>query len=202
MASRGIRPSRTMIVLAAVGFLLLAGCGNGGDEPGAGGTNVSPTPSVSGDHNQADVDFATEMIPHHRQALEMAALATDRAANPKVKDLAARIEKAQDPEIALMSGWLRDWDEPVPSPDGMQHGGDDMPGMMSDEDMASLESASGKEFDRMFLEMMIRHHEGAIDMAEEEQRKGANPEAKRLARSIAESQAAEVKEMRSLLDAL
>jgi uncharacterized protein (DUF305 family) len=181
--------------LTVAGALLLAGCGSGSDESGTANTG-SPR------HNQADIAFATGMIPHHQQALEMAALAADRAADPKVKNLAARIEKAQDPEIERMSGWLRDWDQPVPTPGGghAAHGG--MPGMMSDAEMASLESASGPAFDRMFMELMIRHHEGAIEMAETEQQKGAYPDAKQLARSIATSQAAEVKEMRRLLDTM
>ncbi|HEX6074814.1 MAG TPA: DUF305 domain-containing protein [Micromonosporaceae bacterium] len=191
---RSIKRRLAVVALAVAGSLLLAGCGAGGDD------SEDPATSGQATHNAADIAFATGMIPHHQQALEMAGLAADRAADPTVKDLAARIEKAQDPEIEQMSGWLRDWGQPVPTPGGGHAAHSGMPGMMSDAEMGSLTSASGTDFDRMFLEMMIRHHEGAIEMAKEEQDKGSNAEAKQLAESIATSQAAEVKEMRDLLD--
>lgn len=190
---RSIKRRLAVVALAVAGSLLLAGCGAGGDDS-------EDTAKGQATHNEADIAFATGMIPHHQQALEMAGLAADRAADPTVKDLAARIEKAQDPEIEQMSGWLRDWGQPVPTPGGGHAAHSGMPGMMSDAEMGSLTSASGTDFDRMFLEMMIRHHEGAIEMAKEEQDKGSNAEAKQLAESIATSQAAEVKEMRDLLD--
>lgn len=177
--------------LAVAGALSFAGCGDN-----------STSGSDAASHNEADVAFATGMIPHHQQALEMAEVAAERAADPKVKDLANRIEKAQDPEIEQMSGWLRDWGQPVPTPGGGHAGHSGMPGMMSDAEMGSLMKASGADFDRMFLEMMIRHHEGAIEMAKEEQDKGANAEAKQLAGSIATSQSAEIEEMRDLLAAM
>ncbi|HEX2419076.1 MAG TPA: DUF305 domain-containing protein, partial [Micromonosporaceae bacterium] len=131
--------------------------------------------------------------------LEMAALAADRAADPTVKDLAVRIEKAQNPEIERMSGWLRDWGQPMPTPGGGHAAHNGMPGMMSNADMESLKSESGTKFDQIFLALMIRHHEGAIEMAETEQKDGVNSDARQLAGSIATSQAAEVKEMGDLL---
>lgn len=185
-----------LVALAVAGALLLAGCGEDSTESkDTGGPDTAS-------HNEADVAFATGMIPHHQQALELAEVAAERAADPKVKDLAGRIEKAQDPEIEQMSDWLRDWGQPVPTPGGGHAGHSGMPGMMSDAEMGSLMKASGAEFDRMFLEMMIRHHEGAIEMAKAEQTKGANAEAKQLAGSIATSQSAEIEEMRDLLDAM
>ena len=185
-----------VIALAVAGALLLAGCGEDSTESkDTGGPDAAS-------HKEADVAFATGMTPHHQQALEMAEVAAEQAADPKVKDLAGRIEKAQDPEIEQMSGWLRDWGQPVPTPGGGHAGHSGMPGMMSDAEMGSLMKASGADFDRMFLEMMIRHHEGAIEMAKEEQDKGANAAAKQLAGSIATSQSAEIKEMRDLLDAM
>jgi uncharacterized protein (DUF305 family) len=182
--------------LTVAGALMLAGCGDNSTESGNTGGSDAAT------HNEADIAFAAGMIPHHQQALEMAELAVERAADPTVKDLASRIQKAQDPEIEQMSGWLREWGQPVPTPGGGHAGHSGMPGMMSDAEMGSLMKSSGADFDRMFLEMMIRHHEGAIEMAKEEQDKGTNVEAKQLAGSIATSQAAEVKEMRDLLDAM
>jgi uncharacterized protein (DUF305 family) len=185
-----------MVALAVAGALSLAGCGdNSTESKPTGRSDAAP-------HNEADVAFAAGMIPHHQQALEMAELAAERAADPKVKDLASRIEKAQDPEIEQMSEWLRDWGQPVPTPGGGHAGHSGMPGMMSDAEMGSLMKASGADFDRMFLEMMIRHHEGAIEMAKEELDHGTDTEARKLAKAIATSQSAEIKEMRDLLAAM
>ncbi|MBA3369424.1 MAG: DUF305 domain-containing protein [Geodermatophilaceae bacterium] len=164
---------------------LLAACG-------------SDAETTAQDHNAADVSFATEMIPHHRQALEMAEMASTRASSPDVVQLAEEIAGAQDPEIETMSGWLEAWGEPVPEEmGGMEMGG--MPGMMSEEQMRALEGASGAAFDEMFLEMMIEHHTGAIQMAQTEQSDGQYPEAIDLAEQIEEGQTAEVETMQDLL---
>ncbi|MFI7630384.1 DUF305 domain-containing protein [Microbispora rosea] len=159
----------------------------------------APTPTA--DHNDRDVMFARMMIPHHRQAVEMGRLAADRAADARVARLARRIEAAQAPEIRTMSGWLTAWSERVPgeSPAPAHHA---MPGMMSPEDMRRLEGLSGRAFDRAFLTMMIRHHEGAVAMARDELRGGTYEPARRMAESIVSSQSAEIKEMKSMLDSL
>ena len=149
--------------------------------------------------NDQDVKFATEMIPHHVQATEMAAMAKDRTKNQEVLDLAADIQKAQKPEIDTMSGWLNKWGEEM---SGGNHSMEDMghgEGMMSDADMAELESKSGKAFDEQFLTMMIEHHEGAITMAEDEEAKGKHPAAVGLARKIQADQPKEITLMESLL---
>ncbi len=153
--------------------------------------------------NDADVSFAQDMIPHHRQATEMAALADGRSTDPAVLDLAAKIIAAQQPEIDAMSGWLTSWDEEVPSAagemEGMDHGSSsDMPGMMSSEDLASLEDATGSAFDEAFLTMMIEHHEGAIEMAATEVSDGTYAHAITLAKKIQKDQAAEIALMESL----
>jgi uncharacterized protein (DUF305 family) len=150
------------------------------------------------DHNGADVRFSQMMIPHHRQAVEMAGLAGAQAVRPQVKDLAKRIEAAQEPEIQTMGGWLRSWGLEVPGPGAMtmDHG---VPGMMSEQAMTKLEGLSGPAFDRAFLEMMIQHHEGAIAMANDERRNGAYEPAKQLAKSIISSQTAEITTMKDLL---
>ncbi|GAA2912423.1 DUF305 domain-containing protein [Streptosporangium fragile] len=164
----------------------------------------SPTRQPGASFDDADVAFAQMMIQHHRQAVEMADLAETRATNPEVGQLAAKIKEAQQPEIDTMAGWLSEWGEPeTPSPsptpsEGMgDHG---MPGMMAPEDMRKLEAAKGAEFDRMFLQMMIAHHEGAIEMAKTEREQGASPEAKELAKTIETTQQAEVEQMRKMLD--
>ncbi|MFC5730934.1 MULTISPECIES: DUF305 domain-containing protein [Nocardioides] len=186
-----MRKTLTAALLAAT-LLTLAACGND-DETDAGAT-----------HNDADVTFAQQMIPHHQQAIEMSELAETRAASPEVKDLAADIKGAQDPEIETMTGWLESWSEDVPGGDmsGMDHGdrsANGMEGMMSEEEMAELEAASGAEFDRLFLTMMIEHHEGAIDMAKTEQEEGEYPDAIALAEEIEKAQTAEITTMNELL---
>lgn len=194
---------RHLALLAALFALTLtAACNDSGTDHPAGHSSSKPDAKASeaADHNAADMTFAKDMIVHHGQAIVMARLATTRASSPPVKALAQRIEKAQDPEITTMSGWLRAWGEDVPSTDPAHGGGHgSMPGMMSAEEMTRLAGASGAAFDRMFLEMMIRHHEGAIEMAQAERKDGRNPDAKALAAQIETAQTAEIREMRTLL---
>lgn len=155
-------------------------------------------PAASANANQADISFALDMIPHHEQAIEMAELAPSRAKDKEVRKLAEQIEGAQDPEIATMTGWLEKWGA---EPSGMDHGamGGDMPGMMTDEDMAELKKSTGAAFDRIFMEMMIRHHKGAIEMAKTELNDGENSDAKKLAQDIIDAQQAEIDTMNDLL---
>ncbi|MGN9911327.1 DUF305 domain-containing protein [Phytohabitans sp. LJ34] len=196
------------LVSATALLVFAAACGGDADgesghtgqrQPGA---DASASAGVAG-HNDADVRFAQGMIPHHQQAVEMAELAGTRAANQQVKALAAKIAGAQAPEISVMTGWLATWGAPMPS---TTEGGHDMggshAGMMSDADMAGLEKASGGEFDRMFLDMMIRHHEGALSMATAEQQQGQQPDAKALAKKIEADQTAEIQQMKTLLGTL
>jgi uncharacterized protein (DUF305 family) len=197
---------RGPLVLASVALAATAtvtACGSDGDSPSASAPSTTASVAeVGGEHNAADVTFAQMMIPHHQQAVEMARLARDRAADPAVKALAEQIEAAQAPEIETMTGWLAAWGEPTAPPSGGMGGGHDMaamPGMMSAEDMVGLEAVSGADFDRMFLTMMIRHHEGAIEMARTEQSDGRFPDAVALARTIETTQVAEIETMRELL---
>lgn len=196
------------IPVAAVGLaaaLVLAACSHPGDTTSHGTGHTSPTSTASsagsGIHDAADAMFAQTMIPHHRQALEMAELAATRAADPKVAELAAKIETEQEPEIRTMTAWLAAWGEPVPDVSGgMNHGA--MPGMMGDADLAELRATGGTAFDRMFLEMMIDHHTGAVQMARTELAQGKSAEAKTLAKAIVATQTAEIAEMHHLLTTL
>lgn len=201
--------SRRLLPAAVAGvaaLALAAGCGNsnGGDMPGmdhGSGATATTAPPVSGAaFNDADVTFAQMMIPHHKQAVQMAGLAASRASDPEIKQLAAQIKAAQDPEIKTMTGWLTAWGRPVEPPQG--HGGHAMPGMMSDAEMTKLTAASGKDFDRMFAQMMIAHHNGAIQMAKDEKAGGANTDAKALAATIERAQADEVGKLEKILDRL
>jgi len=173
-------------VVVAAALVLTAGCGgsDGNDASGA-------------DFNKADVTFAQDMTGHHTQAIEMARLASSRAVNADVKDLAERIEAAQGPEISRMKGWLEDWDEPMSSGDGMAGNG-----MMTEAEMGQLMDAKGPQFDMMFLEMMTEHHKGAIEMAKTELADGKNADAKKLAQAIIDAQTTEVAEMKALLKAV
>ncbi len=175
--------------------IIAAACGGSSGSDGAGGADA---------HNDADVAFAQEMVAHHEQAVVMAQMGQDQASSDAVRDLATRIENAQGPEIETMQTWLEEWGESEDSGEmgGMDHGETDgakMSGMMTDEEMSELASAGGKEFDRMFLTMMIEHHEGAISSAEEEVESGEVAEAIDLAESIKSTQEKEVEEMQSLL---
>jgi uncharacterized protein (DUF305 family) len=186
---------RTLASIAfAVLALTFAGCGSdtdSSDSAGSGGAQF----------NDADVTFAQSMIAHHEQAVEMATMAQERASSTEVKQLADKIAAAQGPEIDTMTGWLEDWGQEVAadSGSGMDHSGSDGSGMMSDDDMESLGSATGAEFDQMFLEMMIEHHTGAIEMAKTEQEDGENPDAIALAEKIEADQTAEIAQMQDLL---
>jgi uncharacterized protein (DUF305 family) len=185
-------------VATALGLLIVLGSAcSSADDGTSEATDESTTPAVAG-HNDADVTFAQSMIPHHEQAVEMAQLATDRASSEAVRALAAEIEAAQSPEIEQMTGWLAEWGED----DSMGAMPDMESGMMSDAQMGELEAASGEEFDRMFLEMMIEHHTGAIAMAETEITDGQYAEAIALAEQVKSAQEAEITEMETLLDQL
>jgi uncharacterized protein (DUF305 family) len=209
-----------IVSTVAAGGLLLAACGGDdmeGMDHGSGSSASATSTPTTGDNpapgafNDADVMFAQMMIPHHEQALEMAELADGRASDTEIKTLAADIEKAQDPEIQTMKSWLKAWGKPESAEEsmpGMDHGsggmdhGSGMSGMMSGEDMQKLEAAKGTEFDRMFAEMMIEHHKGAITMAEEEQKNGRNATAKKLAADVVKTQSAEVEKFDKILDRL
>ncbi|HLU74720.1 DUF305 domain-containing protein [Streptomyces sp. NPDC059515] len=200
---------RTAAVAAAgAAALVLAACGgndaDGSSAAGHGDHNATASSSASapasqGQHNAADAAFAKGMIPHHRQAVEMADLAPGRAQSAEVKKLAADIKKAQDPEIKTLSGWLTSWGEEVPAEGAMDHSMHGMDGMMTAEEMTELENASGKAFDTAFMEMMIKHHEGAVEMAKTEQADGAYAPAKKMAEEIIASQSAEIEQMNELL---
>lgn len=193
-------PMPRRLAVALIGALLaLTACSSSDDAGTMAATTTAAATSAS--FNDADVAFVTGMIPHHEQALTIASLADEAKAGPAVRRLAAEIEAAQDPEIATMRGWLQTWSRPTPMP--MDHG--DMPGMGDADGMASaadltrLRALTGATFDRLFLQLMRAHHLGAIEMAQVEQRDGADPRVKALAQQIETAQAAEVKRIEQLL---
>lgn len=205
--------TRNHLVVAALAAMttVLTACGGDSDHGTDHGTSTSSAPSTaasvaapSGEHNDADIAFAQGMIPHHEGAIRMAGFAPSRTSNAQVLDLASRIEVAQDPEIKTMTAWLDAWGasaEPSGGHDGHDGHGSSMPGM-SDEDTARLEAAKGADFDRAFLELMIEHHQGAVDMSTELLGSGRNADARKLAEQIISAQRAEIAEMEGLLKTL
>jgi len=204
-------------MLAAAAAALIAGCSDS-DTSAPGAAPASPpasghaapsraTPSATAEHNAADVAFAQGMLPHHTQAITMSSQASERAASPEVKDLATKIEQAQAPEIDQMNQMLTAWGAPDPQPGstqmpgmpGMGTGDMSMPGMMNEDQMQQLAALSGAAFDRAFLQMMIEHHTGAVQMAQTELAQGQNPQAKQLAQAIVGEQQAEIAQMQTLL---
>jgi uncharacterized protein (DUF305 family) len=179
-------------------LIALAGCANTTSNSGMGdgmpgmGASVSPA-----DVNQSDIQFTMMMIPHHQQAIEMSdvILAKDDI-DEQVTALAEQIKAAQGPEIEQMESWLDDWGSGMGDMDGMGHG------MMSDTDMQALEDASGVEASRLFLEQMIVHHQGAIDMAQTEVENGQNADVIALAEAIIASQTTEITTMEDILATL
>jgi uncharacterized protein (DUF305 family) len=202
-------PRRASLVVAALASTaLLAACGTGSasNTHRSVGASASSSygPAATGAHNSADVAFATDMIPHHKQAVEMATMALSQATNAQVKSLATAIKGAQDPEINTMSGWLVGWGKKVSASTdmtgmgGMGGSGAPMNGMMSASEMTQLGQASGAAFDRLWVQMMTRHHQGAVEMAKTELSMGQNSEAKSLATKIIAAQTAEIGTMTGL----
>jgi uncharacterized protein (DUF305 family) len=182
-----------------------------------GATTMPTVMSASGStaHNDADVTFVKQMIPHHQQALTMAAMALDTKAGASagVKALATEINAAQTAEIEMMQGWLDQWAVPMTDSTTAHGMGGSAPmatsmgtmggsdGMMSDADMHAMAATTGQAFDTMWLTGMIAHHQGAIAMANIERQTGTSTDALHLADSIATGQAVEVTEMQQLLAA-
>ncbi|MDT8916121.1 DUF305 domain-containing protein [Amycolatopsis sp. PS_44_ISF1] len=157
----------------------------------------SPAPQTPPSaHNAADVTFARDMVPHHRQAVEMAAPVPQHTANQRVIGLAQEIQQAQQPEIDRLTQWLTAWGSAPAAPmSGMDHGAS-MPGMV---DTAGLDRLHDQDYDRTWLHLMIQHHEGAVTMARTELSQGQDPAAKAMAQRITDTQQTEITTMKSLL---
>jgi uncharacterized protein (DUF305 family) len=199
------RRAALVITLTAGLVTTLAACGSDSRTSGAGQAVTSAAPSAGSAaadpaaHNGQDAKFAAAMISHHEQAVEMAKLVPERSDTAAVTDLAGRIQAAQDPEIAIMKGWLKAWGLPEPEDmAGMDMSGS-MPGMMSPADLKELAGLKSAAFDQKFLTMMLAHHEGAVTMAKAQTTGGQSPAAKALAQQIITAQTQEIAEIRTLL---
>jgi len=198
---RVTRPARLLGTLALGLALALTACGN--DEP----TTDTSTQVSETEHNDADVAFASDMIQHHAQALSMVDLTVGRTLDPEVQQIAEDVREAQGPEIETMSDWLQEWGEEVPETmrdhsnagHDMEEMGESMPGMMSGADFDELENAPDTQFQALWLEMMVAHHEGAVEMARAEQEDGQFAPTVELAGTVVDTQTAEIKAMKMLL---
>jgi uncharacterized protein (DUF305 family) len=150
-------------------------------------------------YTAADLAFVQNMIPHHEQALTMTAMVADRTSSPALPELAERMAISQRDEIVQLQAWLTERGEPLPDE---HHQHEQMPGMLTDAELAQLEAARGQEFDELFLQYMIRHHEGAVIMVESllsDAAGGQEPAIFQLAQHIASDQQIEVSRMKQLL---
>lgn len=223
------KPKTVVTGVAALAAVALIGaCGNSGTKEAAT-TSASTSTSTSAEtsasaqaapHNRADMMFTHMMIPHHEQAIEMSDILLSKPdIDPRVVDLAKQIKSAQGPEIEQMQGWLKQWnmkmEDMPPMGDMPGHGGmGDMPGhggmgnmpgmdgMMSAAEMDALKNAQGVEATKLYLTGMIKHHQGAITMGQDEIKNGEFPEAVAMAKSIVESQQKEIDAMNQILSSL
>ncbi|MFI6501558.1 DUF305 domain-containing protein [Nonomuraea typhae] len=171
--------------------------------PGEDAKTLSPAEAAtavpSPTANAADIRFMQDMVVHHRQALDMSLLAPTRAASEKVKGLASRIKDAQGPEIQYMSTWLQEQGQKVPEHHAQHQG---MPGMATPLQLEQLKAATGKAFDKLYLELMINHHQGAIKMTGQVLTGGTHIRVEELANDIGVGQTAEIRRMREMLAGL
>jgi uncharacterized protein (DUF305 family) len=212
-APRG-RPLRAVLLaVIAVALVVL-----GGGLAVALGIGRTPTPAA----DSVDAGFSRDMARHHLQGVEMANLAPEHSSDPEVRQLAFDISATQTNQVGRMQGWLTLWGLPTSGGEPMAwlggtgmsghsgHSGHDMagmadgtlmPGMATEEELANLRSLSGTAFDVQFLRLMIRHHQGGLDMAQYAAAHAEVPAVRTLARSIAETQTAETTTMGRMLAA-
>jgi uncharacterized protein (DUF305 family) len=189
------------VVVAVAAALFLVSCSSAPSDAPTDHQNTDE-PVITGEpagFNADDVAFATNMIPHHQQAVDLSALAPERSTDPELLELAARISAAQQPEIETLKVFLVQWKENTDTGSGHGGHGGTMQGMVDEATMTRLESLSGAEFDTLWLESMISHHQGAIEMAKAEIANGENVDAKRLAQRIIDTQQAEIGQMKQML---
>ncbi|WP_065961557.1 DUF305 domain-containing protein [Curtobacterium sp. UCD-KPL2560] len=191
--------TRTLAIAAALTLgLTLASCSTSSNTGSDAGSSATLSSAASA-HNDQDVMFAQMMLPHHQQAVEMSdmLLAKGDGVDPDVATLAKQIKAEQGPEITQLTSWLQGWGEPTESEhSGMGHS---MSGMMSDSDMTDLDQASAKDAGQLFLQQMVQHHKGAVDMAKTEVDKGKNTDAVAMAKSIVSSQTEQITQMKDML---
>lgn len=184
----------TVLLAAALATLgLVSACGDDGS------TSTPRGASMQGAHNAQDVAFTSGMIPHHQQAVEMADLVLGRDVSAELKALAQQIKAAQGPEVQQMAGWMQGWGEQLPGEHGVGHGMAMSDGMLTEPEFSDLGAAKGTAFARLFLQGMVRHHQGAVAMAREQLAKGQDAKVKALAQAVVSGQTAEITLMERML---
>jgi uncharacterized protein (DUF305 family) len=174
--------------------------------PGEPNRTMSPDEAAgieAPEHTEADVEFMQMMILHHDQAITMTDWVDERTTDRDIRLLAERMRISQEDELELMAGWLQDRGTPLRDEHGAHGGHADgmMPGMLTDEQLEQLEAADGEEFERLFLEYMIQHHAGALEMVADlwASDGGQEPEIGQFARHVEGDQAIEIARMQSML---
>jgi uncharacterized protein (DUF305 family) len=186
------------IVAAGAATVFLAACGgSSSNEHVTHSSSAIAVPSEVATHNADDVAFAQGMIPHHEQAVEMAQLAQANSSNQDVLALAGQISGAQLPEIQAFKAWLAQWGEPETAAHG-SHDAMGIAGMVDQATMDKLKSMQGPDFDKLWMQSMIAHHQGAITMAQQEVAHGQNQDVIAMAKSIISTQQAEIDKMKQL----
>lgn len=169
--------------------------------PGQAARALTPEEAVAIADNRFsadDVRFMRDMIVHHGQAVQMAALVADRTNRQALIDVAGRIDASQADEIAFMRTWLAQRGQDAADPHAA-HGQHTMQGMATPAQLEALAAASGPAFDRLFLELMIAHHEGALTMADEVRKNGVDIRVQEIADDVTAEQADEIRRMRAWL---
>ncbi|GLW62866.1 lipoprotein [Actinomadura rubrobrunea] len=217
---------RIAVLAVAAAAAALGGCSGGDDSgdraapkatvlmpgrPGEDNKTAVVGPSTPSPPTAAEIRFVEMMIPHHRQAIEMAALAPERASDRQIKAMAERIDAAQNAEISAMQSWLKRHGRgtgtghaghgahgAAASPSASAHAG--MPGMATPQQMEQLRQARGKDFDRLFVDLMVAHHQGALTMVQDVLDRGTDVTVQQLARDIQSTQQAEINRLRALRD--
>ena len=172
--------------------------------PGEPNRTISPDEAAelgTPEHTEADVAFMQMMILHHDQALTMTGWVEDRTTDRDVRLLAERMQVSQEDEMDFMAGWLQERGTPLRDEHAGHGGGHDMPGMLTDEQLDRLEAAEGEEFERLFLESMIQHHQGALEMVADlwAADGGLEPNIGQFARHVEGDQGIEIARMQEML---
>jgi uncharacterized protein (DUF305 family) len=205
MRYRGVMPSRLARIVAVLGALAaalaLSSCSSSESHHDAATTDDPVITGQPAGFNADDLAFVKNMIPHHQQAIDLSAMVPERSTNPEVVAMAEQISVAQQPEINAMRVFLVQWNE-NPQDDtshGSAGGHAPMQGMVDDATMAKLATLQGQAFDTLWLESMIGHHQGAVEMAKAEVANGENIDVKSMAQTMIDTQQTEIGQMKQML---
>jgi uncharacterized protein (DUF305 family) len=198
-------PSRLARIVAVLGALAaalaLSSCSSSESHHDGARTDDPVITGQPAGFNADDLAFVKNMIPHHQQAIDLSAMVPERSTNPEVVAMAEQISVAQEPEINAMRVFLVQWNE-NPQDDtshGSAGGHAPMQGMVDDATMAKLATLQGQAFDTLWLESMIGHHQGAVEMAKAEVANGENIDVKSMAQTMIDTQQTEIGQMKQML---